>query len=190
MFELNCSKMARYLARKRQSLYHTMLKVNHSGELGADRIYCGQMYALRNDPKHAPMIQEMWDQEKAHLEYFSKQILLKRGSKSLLALFWDVAGLTVGVVSGLMGPQAAMATTVAVEDTITKHYNSQIRTLIADDLHVHKEFVDKLSQIRDDEQEHHDTGLANEAEQAIGYKLINAFITNGCKVAIQIAQRI
>ena len=64
--------MAKYLAKKRHAVYDTILRVNHSGELAADRIYFGQMYSFRNDPKYAPMLQEMWDQEKKHLEYFSK----------------------------------------------------------------------------------------------------------------------
>ena len=182
--------MAKFITRKRHTLYDTFLRVNHSGELAADRIYMGQMYSLRNDPKYVPMLQEMWDQEKKHLEYFSKEILLKRTSKSLFTPVWDVAGTVLGVTTGLLGPRIAMACTVAVEDTICKHYDSQIRKLINDDTQVHKKFVENLSQIRDDEQEHHDIGIVNEAENAFAYNLVTRIIANGCKLAIQIAQKI
>lgn len=182
--------MARYLARERHKIYESILRVNHSGELAADRIYFGQMYTFRNDPQYGPLIQEMWNQEKHHLEYFSKQILLQRTQKSLLTPVWDIAGTMLGVTTGLLGRRAAMACTVAVEDTICKHYDSQIRQLIKDDVNAHRDLIDNLSQIRDDEQEHHDTGIDNDAKNAFAYNLLTGIISNGCKVAIQIAQRI
>lgn len=181
---------AKYLARRRHALYETMLRVNHSGELAADRIYMGQLYSLRNDAKVAPMIQEMWNEEKRHLEYFSKQMLLQRTGRSLLTPLWDVAGTALGVVTGALGVRTAMACTVAVEDTICKHYDSQIRQLIADDTEQHRQLIGDLSAIRDDEQEHHDLGLVNEAEHAFAYSLVSGIIANGCKVAIAIAQKL
>jgi len=182
--------MAKFIARKRLAIYDTILRVNHSGELAADRIYWGQMYSLRNDPKYATMVQEMWDQEKSHLEYFSKEMLLKRTRKSLLTPVWDVAGTLLGVTTGLLGHRIAMACTVAVEDTICKHYDSQLRQLIHDDTQVHKDLIANLSKIRDDEQHHHDIGIENEAENAFAYKFVNNIIAGGCKIAIQIAQKI
>lgn len=182
--------MAQFLARHRQQVYKAFLKVNHSGELAADRIYAGQMYVFRNDPKYAAMIQHMWDQEKKHLEYFEKQILYKRTSKSLLYPLWDVAGTVLGVGTALMGKRAAMACTVAVEDTISKHYDNQIRELLNDDVKEHHDYIENISQIRDEELEHHDTGIENEAEKAFGYNVLSGIISNGCKLAIAIAQRI
>lgn len=182
--------MAQFLVRQRQQVYKAFLKVNHSGELAADRIYAGQMFVFRNDPKYSAMIQHMWDQEKKHLEYFSKQILYKRTSTSLLYPLWDVAGTILGVSTAMLGKRAAMACTVAVEDTISKHYDNQIRTLLNDDPKEHENFIENISKIRDDELEHHDTGIANEAEHAVGYNVLSGIITNGCKLAIAIAQRI
>lgn len=181
--------MAKFLARKRHAIYDSILRVNHSGELAADRIYFGQMYCFRNDPRYAPMIQEMWDQEKKHLEYFSKEMLLQRTRKSVLTGLWDTAGCVLGVTTGMLGIRTAMACTVAVEDTICKHYDSQIRQLIQDDTEVHKDLIENLSKIRDDEQEHHDTGIVNEAENAFAYNLVTSIIANGCKAAIQVAQK-
>jgi ubiquinone biosynthesis monooxygenase Coq7 len=39
------------------------------------------------------------------------------------------SGYALGAATALMGKEAAMACTVAVEATITEHYNSQIRDL-------------------------------------------------------------
>ncbi|TNN45534.1 5-demethoxyubiquinone hydroxylase, mitochondrial [Liparis tanakae] len=61
-----------------------MLRVDHAGEFGANRIYAGQMAVL-------------------------------------------------GASSALLGKEGAMACTVAVEESISEHYNSQIRALMEKD---------------------------------------------------------
>ena len=42
-----------------------ILRVDHAGEFGADRIYAGQMFVLGKTDV-GDLIQEMWDQEKEH----------------------------------------------------------------------------------------------------------------------------
>ena len=42
-----------------------VLRVDHAGEFGADRIYAGQMFVL-GKTEVGDLIQEMWDQEKEH----------------------------------------------------------------------------------------------------------------------------
>lgn len=85
-----------------------------------------------------------------------------------------------------------MACTVAVESAITEHYNNQIRELmkLSPDLPENKELLDYIQKCRDDEQEHHDTGIEHEAEKAPAYKLLNSAIQGGCKVAIWLSERI
>ena len=181
---------AKYLSRHRREIYDRIIRVDHAGELGADRIYHGQMFVLRNDPKHAPVIQEMWDQEKDHLSQFELQALKYRVRKSFLSPFWGAAGFMLGAGSAILGPKAAMACTVAVEKVITQHYNDQIRELISDDQKEHNDMIELLSKFRDDEQHHHDTGLKHDAEQAPAYQLLTNVIENTCKLAIKIAEKI
>ena len=86
-----------------------------------------------------------------------------------------------------------MACTVAVESVITDHYNDQIRALVAikDQLtDEEREILDVITKCRDDEQEHHDTGLEQEAEKAIAYKTLTTSIKLGCKVAIWLSERV
>ena len=52
------------------------------------------------------------------------------------------------------------------------------------------DLIRTLSQFRDDEQHHHDTGLENEAELTPGYKLFTKGIETMCKVAVKIAERV
>ena len=72
-------------------------------------------------------------------------------------------------------------------------YNDQIRSLVAirDELtEEQKEILDIITKCRDDEQEHHDTGLEQEAEKAIAYTTLSNAIKFGCKAAIWITEKI
>lgn len=51
-------------------------------------------------------------------------------------------GTTItGAGSALLGKKGAMACTVAVEESISDHYNSQIRTLMEEDPEKYKELL-------------------------------------------------
>ena len=181
---------ARFLSIHRKKLYDKIIRVDHAGELGADRIYMGQMAVLRKDLKNGPIIQQMWDQEKEHLTRFEGLVLEHRSSKSLLSPLWSVGGFLLGAGSALLGPKSAMACTVAVENVISEHYNDQIRQLIADDPVQHKDLIELLSKFRDDEEHHHQTGLENKARDAFGYIVLSKGIQFICRTAIKVAERI
>ena len=181
---------ARFLSIHRKKLYDKIIRVDHAGELGADRIYWGQMAVLGKDPKNGPIVQHMWNQEKEHLTRFEGLVLEHRSSKSLLSPFWSIGGFLLGAGSALLGPKSAMACTVAVEKVITEHYNNQIRELIADDPVQHKDLIEVLSKFRDDEEHHHQTGLENEAELAPGYQAFSKGIEFICRTAIKIAEKV
>lgn len=50
------------LVDERKAMLERMIRVDHAGEYGADRIYAGQMFVLGQDKKTGPLIQHMWDQ--------------------------------------------------------------------------------------------------------------------------------
>lgn len=89
--------------------------------------------------------------------------------------------------TALLGPKAAMACTVAVESVIVEHYNEQLRELMADD-NADKELLETIKKFRDDEQEHHDTGMQYGAEEAIFYDGLCKIIKFGSKCAISVAK--
>ena len=47
-----------------------------------------------------------------------------------------------------------------------------------------------ISKFRDDEMEHHDTGLAHDAELAPAYQLLSQTIKAGCHAAIWVSERL
>lgn len=184
------TKVAGYLGRHRHQVLDRMLRVNHAGELGADRIYHGQSFVLNKDSKYAPMVQDMWNQEKAHLEELEYMNLKYRTRKSLLEPFWSIGGFILGSTTAMMGPKAAMACTVAVEKVITQHYNDQIREIISeDDVKDSQYILDKFSEFRDDEQHHHDTAL-HEQEGTDEHSGLTRTVDAICKLSIKVAEKV
>lgn len=91
--------------------------------------------------------------------------------------------------TALLGPKMAMACTAAVETVITDHYNDQIRQLIADPKG-NEELLEIIRRFRDEEMEHHDTAIANEAEKAPLYAAFSRVVKFGCKRAIWLSERV
>ncbi|XP_061736981.1 5-demethoxyubiquinone hydroxylase, mitochondrial [Nerophis ophidion] len=172
-----------------KKMLHRILRVDHAGEYGASRIYAGQMAVLGRSST-GPLIQEMWDQEKKHLEKFNEILAESRVRPTVLLPLWNVAGFLLGASTALLGKEGAMACTVAVEESISEHYNSQIRTLMEQDPERYTELLKVIKEFRDDELEHHDTGLEHDAESVPGYWLLKNAIQVGCKAAIYVSQRV
>lgn len=130
----------------------------------------------------------MWDQEKKHRAKFEELIRKYRVRPTVLTPVWNVAGFVLGAGTALMGEKAAMACTVAVETVITEHYNDQLRALMESDEKVDEEVLETIKKFRDEEQEHHDTGIEHGAEQAPFYQALTNIIKCGCKTAISISK--
>src|SRR5690349_3355056 len=92
-----------------------VLRVDHAGEYGAKRIYEGQL-AVLGDTEAGAIIREMADNEAEHLAWFDRALNEAGARPTALHPVWHVAGYALGVATALMGPKAAMACTVAVEE--------------------------------------------------------------------------
>lgn len=162
-----------------------ILRVDHAGEYGAVRIYEGQLAVLGRS-RVGPIIHQMAEQEREHLDRFEKLIRERRVRPTLLSPLWHIAGYALGAGTALMGEQAAMACTVAVETAIDRHYHEQSEKLGLEEAGL-KETIDKF---RAEEIEHRDIGLAHGAEDAPAYPLLSAAIQAGSRLAIWLATRI
>lgn len=162
-----------------------IVRVDHAGEYGAKRIYAGQMAVIK-DKDQLKIIQHMAQQEDRHLEYFEKEIVARQVRPTLLMPVWHVAAYALGAATAMLGPKAAMTCTEAVEEIIEKHYQSQLDIL--DD----KEgaLKDKIALFRDEEIEHKNTALANDAAAAPFYGLLKATIKTMTSIAITISKRV
>jgi len=78
---------------------------------------------------------------------------------------------------------------VAVETVITEHYNDQIRDLMIKP-EENAELLELIRRFRDDEMEHHDAAISNQAEEAPLYNVFSQVVKIGCKGAIWISERV
>ncbi|XP_053683080.1 5-demethoxyubiquinone hydroxylase, mitochondrial [Sabethes cyaneus] len=170
-------------------LIDRIIRVDHAGELGANQIYRGQM-AVLGHTKMGDTIQHMWEQEKVHKAEFDRLMNKYRARPTALLPLWNIAGFALGAGSALLGEKAAMACTVAVESVIVEHYNDQLRTLMEDPSFKEQDLLEVITRCRDEEQEHHDTGMDEGAEQAPFYQALTGVIKFGCRAAIKIAERV
>lgn len=164
-----------------------MLRVDHAGELGARQIYAGQLAVFGGTPV-GKVIQEMADQEKKHLDAFDRLVVERRVRPTAMLPIWNAAGYALGLGTALIGKEAAMACTVAVEEVIAEHYNDQVRTLLS--WEDEDELRATFREFRDDELEHKHTGIEHDAESAPMYKAMSNVIKAGCRAAIMITERV
>ncbi|MEI6640597.1 MAG: demethoxyubiquinone hydroxylase family protein [Novosphingobium sp.] len=163
-----------------------MLRVNQAGEFGAIRIYAGQLAVMGDRAPGSGEIAAMAQQEAAHRERFDA-LLVKRGVRpTALQPLWSAAGFALGAATALIGPEAAMACTAAIETEIDRHYTEQLEQLGDED----PELSGMIREFREDEREHRDTALASGAERAPAYPLLFNAIRMGCRVAIAVSKRI
>lgn len=164
----------------------SMIRVDQAGEYGATRIYAGQLAILGDRSPAARSISRMAEQERRHCERFD-QLTIERGVRpSLLQPVWNRAGFALGAVTALIGPEAAMACTAAIETEIDNHYGEQLRELGDSD----PELSEMIAEFQAEEQEHRDTAFAEGAEDAPAYPLLSGAIRLGCRIAIAAAKRI
>ena len=165
-----------------------MIRVDQAGEFGATRIYAGQLAVMGDRAPHSAEIRVMAGQEENHRARFDA-LMARRGVRpTALQPFWHVAGFALGAGTALLGPEAAMACTAAIETEIDEHYTRQLEELERDG--DDPELAAMIAEFRDDEREHKDAAFAAGAERAPAYPLLSAAIRLGCRAAIRLSERI
>ncbi|KAI5301808.1 hypothetical protein KEM56_001338 [Ascosphaera pollenicola] len=118
----------------------------------------------------------MYKQEQGHFDLFSKMIVDHYVRPTAMYPIWEIAASFLGWSTAVMGREAAMACTEAVETEIGGHYNEQISTLLgwfADAAERGERpdpelvtLLQDLRRIRDEELEHLDTAVQHDAKEA------------------------
>ncbi len=165
-----------------------MLRVDQAGEYGATRIYEGQLAVMGNRARHARDIAAMASQEEAHRATFDAMMTARRVRPTLLQPLWSRAGYLLGAATALIGPEAAMACTVAIEEEIDRHYSRQLDLL--EESGADPELEGHVRAFREDERAHRDTALEAGAERAPALPLLSGAIRLGCRLAIRLSERI
>jgi 3-demethoxyubiquinol 3-hydroxylase len=168
----------------KDELVDRIIRVDHAGEFGAQRIYEGQL-AVLGKRRSAKTIQHMKAQEEVHLAAFEEMIRRRRVRPTILHPIWNIAGFALGAGTALLGEKAAMACTVAVEEVIDDHYRRQAEQLGDDEA----ELRGTIETFRAEEEEHRDIGKEHGGEQAVGYPVMRAAIRAGSRAAIWLSER-
>ena len=167
---------------------HRMIRVDQAGEFGATRIYEGQLAVMGDRGPHSAEIRHMAEDEEIHRKEFDA-LMAKRGVRpTALHAFWSAAGYALGAGTALLGPEAAMACTAAVEEEIDRHYTEPLDRL--QETGADPELAAMIERFREEEREHRDAALANDAEKAPAYPLLSGAIRLGCKIAIKVSERV
>ena len=160
-----------------------MIRVNHAGEYGAQRIYAGQLAVLGKHPC-APLLKHMADQEQEHLDAFAQWMQKRKVAPTIFMPLWHVAGFAMGSATALLGEKAAMACTVAVESVIDEHYAKQEQQLSDE-----PELKSVVTKFRADEKEHRDIALEHGAQSSPLYQILTTVIVYKTKLAIWLSTR-
>ncbi|KAI4161065.1 MAG: hypothetical protein LQ342_005228 [Letrouitia transgressa] len=194
-------KQYRPLSKGERDFLDSALRVNQAGELAATLIYTAQTPPIiKSHPHLRPLMRHMYTQEAGHFSTFNELLARHRIRPTAMYSIWTAAATVLGWSTALLGREAAMACTEAVETEIGSHYNGQIRVLlqyirkaeekgedIGDEI---RELMGTLKRIRDEELEHLDHALEEDAREAKGWPLLNSIVRGGCRGAIWISQRI
>lgn len=194
-------KKLKPLTQEQRDFLSSALRVNQAGELAATLIYTAQTPPLvRQHPHLRPLMKHMYDQEASHFDTFNALIHRHRVRPTALYPLWSVMATGLGWSTAVLGREAAMACTEAVETEIGGHYNEQIRTLLemvaewqAEGYEVGDEFTELLStlrRIRDEELEHLDHAVEHDAKKADPHWLLTGVIRAGCRGAIWVSERV
>jgi ubiquinone biosynthesis monooxygenase Coq7 len=170
---------------RKEEMIHRMIRVDHAGEFGAQRIYAGQL-AVLGKGKIGSLLRHMAAQEDEHLAAFKKQIVTRKVRPTALHPLWHIAGYALGVATARLGEKAAMACTVAVEEVIDEHYQKQLDALDGDEVELRK----LIKKFRDEEIEHKNLGIDHGAGDLPYYPLLRALIRAGSKTAIWLSERV
>lgn len=189
------------LSKAQKEFLDSALRVNHAGELAATLIYTSQTPPIiKAYPHLRPLMRHMYDQEAGHFTKFNELLAKHRIRPTAMYPVWHAAATVLGWSTGVLGREAAMACTEAVETEIGEHYNNQVRELLSwfKDMEAKGEepgeelraLVQDIRRIRDEELEHLDHAVENDAKEANPYELLTGVIRAGCRGAIWVSERV
>ncbi len=173
---------------KLESSLKQIIRVNHAGEYGAQKIYNGQIKFCKNG-KLKKKLERISSEEKVHFDYFDEQIIKQRVRPTLMSPLWNILGTTLGVVSSRLGEDYVNACTESVEEVIVEHYKKQINFLKSQK--INNELKRKIEKFCKEENDHREDAISSKTKKNnFGLKVFKRFTKLGTKVAIEISKRV
>lgn len=163
-----------------------ILRVNHGGEHGAISIYTAQIAAARmRAPDLLPFLTEALEHERGHKARFRALMPTRAAKPCRLMWIWAIGGSVLGFGTGLMGREAILACTEAVEVTVHRHLDDQIAWAAGRDA----EMRDVIAAIRDEEQDHIRYAVDHRRGRGRGYGWLERLISTATESLIWLSTR-
>jgi ubiquinone biosynthesis monooxygenase Coq7 len=116
-----------------ETIIRRILTVNHAGEHGAISIYSAQIARTGRFPELKSWLEQTLAHERSHRAAFLAS-MADRGAKPCCTMsLWSRGGWLLGWMCALLGPRGVLACTAAVERTVHRHLEEQIRFLATRD---------------------------------------------------------
>ena len=166
------------------SIAARILRVNHGGEHGAISIYGVQIIAARlRAPDLLPFLRQALEHEQVHRLRFRQLMPAREAKPCRMMWIWGVGGAVLGLLTGVMGREAILACTEAVETTVHRHLDDQLRWAEARDADMHR----VISEIRLEEAAHIDWAV--EHRRGRGFRWLARAIGDATEALIWISTR-
>lgn len=160
-----------------------ILRVDRAGEYGAIRIYRAQIAVARwRAPDLVTMLHDALGDETRHRDRFDAS-LRERGQRPCDMLpLWGVGGTLLGTVTALLGREAILVCTEAVERTVHRHMDDQVAWLTPRE----PELAAALAAIRDEEVDHlhHAQGKRSTTATAVWLRLLDTVVATATEVLV------
>ena len=158
-----------------------IVKVNHAGEYGAIRIYRSQLWLARIlYPDIAPFLRSTLGHENRHCRAFRESMPARRARPCRIMVLWGNGGYILGFLTALLGRRGVWICTVAVERTVHRHLEDQLRFLSGRDETLKALILD----IQKDEIEHLDHAQARLPSKGFVGRALDMFITGATETVI------
>lgn len=163
-----------------------VLKVNHAGENGAVNIYTGQLcFARFTAPAMVAELAEFKSHEERHRAIFWGELQRRNGTRCRSYWLCGVGGFALGLITGLFGPRAIAATTVAVERVVLRHLEHQLEQLRGKD----SAAVDVIESIVSEERQHHDQSAAHLTTSHFWPRILSPIVSASTEAVIWVGMR-
>ncbi len=173
--------------RKLNKKIRQIIRVNHAGELGAQKIYNSQIKFSKNQ-KLKKKLEKIALEEKEHFDYFNAEILKNRVRPTVMTPVWNLFGTALGIISSRLGEEYVNACTESVEEVIVEHYKKQISFLEKSKTNI--ELKRKIKKFCDDENLHREDAVTSGDSGSLGVHLFKKITKAGTQIAIEISKRI
>lgn len=174
-------------SRDAETLGDRFLKVDHAGEHGAVNIYRGQSWMARLiAPDLLPELREFHAHECGHRALFAAELQRRSRRRCRSYALCGIGGLVLGLITGLLGRGAIVATTVAVERVVLRHLDEQRALLRTDDPVAYA----TISAIVAEETAHHDRSAERIPPNSFWMKTVAPIVSASTETVIWLGMRL